>query len=147
MLIFIKKNAFVARDSITFIRCGFPANVSGPSFFLPAGKVRNPCFTDEYLHRHGAAKFSSIIMTPNGFLTDEAWQQIVPLLIKGIRHQVVKAAASFGIDKVAADKLLVGLTFDGFKAHIKNLAELVNMAAALILAVVENRDSSEINQV
>ena len=40
----------------------------------------------------------------------------------------------------------MGLSFDGFKTHVKNLTELINMADALILAVCEGRDSSEINQ-
>ena len=86
-------------------------------------------------------------MTPSGFLTDEAWSEIVPLLVKGIRHVVAEAAASHGIAKDKTDQLLVGLCFDGFKTHVKNLSELVNLREANILAVVENRDSSEINQV
>ena len=86
-------------------------------------------------------------MTPSGYLTDEAWAIIVPLLINGIRHKVAEAARTFGIDKETASELLVGLTFDGFKTHVKNFAELINMAEANVLALVENRDSSEINQV
>ena len=85
-------------------------------------------------------------MTPTGFLTDDAWKEINPHLSRGIRHVVRVMAATFGIDGATADKLLVGLTFDGFKSHIKNLLELVNFAVALILALCENRDSSEINQ-
>lgn len=129
------------------IRSGFPANASGPTFFLPAGTVRNQHFTDSYLERHGAAKFSTIVMTPSGYLTDEAWEIIVPLLLKGIRHKVAEAAKTLRIDEETASKLLVGLTFDGFKTHVKNFAELINMAEANVLALVENRDSSEINQV
>ena len=85
-------------------------------------------------------------MTPSGFLTDEAWQQIVPLLCKGIRVQVREAAASLGIDEASADRLLVGMTFDGFKSHIKNLGSLVEFANFNIRTAVENRDSSEMNQ-
>ena len=103
-------------------------------------------YTDEFLVQNGAAPFSSILMTPSAFLTDEAWQEIVPKLIKGIRYQVRIAAASFGIRSEVAAKLLVALTFDGFKSHLKNLAELVSFADNNILCAVENRDSSEINQ-
>ena len=103
-------------------------------------------YTDQFLVENGAAHFSTIVMTPSGFLTDEAWRFIVPLLIKGIRKVVRDSAWAFGIDNSTADKLLVGLTFDGFKSHVKNLEELVHMADANILAVVEGRDSSEINQ-
>ena len=103
-------------------------------------------YTDDFLVQNGAAPFSSIVMTPSAFLTDEAWQKIVPKLIKGIRYQVRIAAASFGIRSEVAAKLLITLTFDGFKSHVKNLAELVVFADNNILCAVENRDSSEINQ-
>ena len=96
---------------------------------------------------HGAAPHSSVIMTPTGFLTDESWQQIVPLLIKGVRLKVKVAAARLGIDEATAAKLLIGLSFDGFKAHLKNLMQLTDFADNNILCAVEDRDSSEINQV
>ena len=134
------------RASVTQIRSGFPANKSGPTFWCAEGKIKNPVFTDEYLVRNGAAPFSTVIMTPSAFLTDEAWQQIVPRLIKGLRAQVREAASNFGISGEDADKLLIGLSFDGFKSHLKNLDELVLFADNNILTVVENRDSSEINQ-
>ena len=114
---------------------------------LPPGTTRNPLFTDDYLERNGAAKFSTVVMTKNGFLTDEAWATIVPRLTKGLRHLVANAAAQHGIDRATADKLLIGLCFDGFKSHTNNYAELINMADQNILACVENRDSSQINQV
>ena len=85
-------------------------------------------------------------MTPNAFLTDDAWQQIVPLLIKGLRKIVEVRAYTLGIDAATAHRLLIGLTFDGFKTHVKNLSELIMMAEQNILALVENRDSSAINQ-
>ena len=128
------------------IRCGSPSNVSGPTFFLLKGKTLSDIYTDEYLVRFGAAKFSSIIMTENAFLTDDAWKQIVPKLIKGLRHQIVIAAAKLGIDKETADKLKMALTFDGFKTHLKNLHELLAFAKNNVICAVEGRDSSEINQ-
>ena len=128
------------------MRCGFPNNVSGPTFILLSGTKKNAAYTDEFLVQNGAAEFSTIVMTPSGFLTDEAWRFIVPLLIKEIRKVVRDCAWAFGIDNATADKLLVGLTFDGFKSHVKNLEELLNMSDSNILAVVEGRDSSEINQ-
>ena len=97
--------------------------------------------------RNGAAPFSRVIMTPNAFLTDEAWQEIVPLLIKGMRLQVQQNCARFGISSEKAAQLLIGLTFDGFKAHLKNLSELIVFAENNVLCAVENRDSSAINQV
>ena len=38
------------------------------------------------------------------------------------------------------------MTFDGFKTHLKNLQQLLVFSEYNILAAVENRDSSEINQ-
>lgn len=113
---------------------------------LLSGKEKNPVYTDQFLVENGAAEYSTIVMTPTGFLTDDSWRFIVPLLIKGIRKVVRDVAWTFGIDSKTADKLLVGLTFDGFKTHVKNLEELINMADSNIMALVEGRDSSEINQ-
>lgn len=131
---------------MTLIRCGFPSNASGPTFFLPPGKRRNGVYTDWFLEQHGATPYSTVIMTDSGFLTDLAWKQIVPHLIKGIRKVMSDYALTLGIDQATADQLLIGLTFDGFKSHLKNLTELIDMAEHNILAVVEGRDSSEINQ-
>ena len=114
---------------------------------MPPGTICNPIFTDEFLEQHGAAKFSSVIMTPNGFLTDEAWMEIVPKLCDGLRHQVRLAGARFGIDAATCDLLLMLLSFDGFNVHNKNLEQLVFFAKRRILALMEDRDSSEINQV
>lgn len=134
------------RCSVTLLRSGFPANTSGPTYILLTGKTNNSLYTQRFLEQNGAGKYSKIIMTPSAFLTDEAWKEIVPLLIKGLRHIIRERATTLGIDGATADRLLLGLTFDGFKCHLKNFAELINMTYANILALVENRDSSEINQ-
>ena len=131
---------------MTMLRSGFASNESGPTFLMPPGKTRKPEFSDEFLERQGAAKYSTILMTPTGYLTDETWVVIVPLLAKGLRHVVEKKAASFGIDAATAAKLLIGLLFDGCIIHLKNLAELLHMADNNVLALNEGRDSSAINQ-
>ena len=105
---------------------------------LLAGQTINPAYNDKFLQEHGAALHSKIIMTPTAFLTDEAWKLIVPHLISGLRHVVRSHATRLGIDNTTADQLLIGLTFDGFKCHLKNYAELINMASENILALVEN---------
>ena len=79
---------------MTMIRSGFASNDSGPTFFMPPGKTRKPEFSDEFLVRHGAAKYSTILMTPTGYLTDETWVVIVPLLAKGLRFVVETKDAS-----------------------------------------------------
>ena len=113
---------------------------------MPAGKVKNPAYTDEFLRSQGAAEYSSVIMTPTGYLTTDTWGIIVPLMCKGIRKVVEKKGAEFGIDAETCAKLLVGLTFDGCKQHTELLEKLLEMAGYNILGLLERRDSSEINQ-
>ena len=102
--------------------------MSGPTFFLPAGKVPHPDFTDEFLFAHGAAKHSSVVMTPTGFLTDEAWVIIEPKLCDGLRYQVEVAGAMFDIDAETCALLKILLGFDGFGSHWKTLPQLVYFA-------------------
>ena len=85
------------------IRSGYPAGISGPSFFLPEGTHKNPVYTDEFLERNGAAKFSSVVMTPSAFLTKDSWRIIVPKFIKGIRYQVVQVCAKYGVSEEKAN--------------------------------------------
>ena len=42
-------------------------------------------YTDQYLFDNGAASGSTIVMTPNAFMTDKAWLQSTPHIIAGIR--------------------------------------------------------------
>ena len=136
----------LVRDSITMLRNGFPGNRSGPTFFLLSGKTKNPVYTDEFLERNGAAKYSSVIMTPTGYMTREAWAEIIPLHIKGVWHVVIEECAKLGVDEATARKLYIGEFFDGFGAHTKSIMQLVQMAQANFICAVENRDSSEMNQ-
>ena len=134
------------REGITLIRSGYPAGISGPSFFLPEGTHKNPVYTDEFLERNGAAKFSSVVMTPSAFLTKDSWRIIVPKFIKGIRYQVVQICAKYGVSEEKANRLLVGVFFDGFKIHTEEELKLVEFAENNCLCACENRDSSEMNQ-
>ena len=134
------------RDSITQLRSGFPGNTSGPTFFLLSGKKKNPVYTDEFLERQGAKKYSTVVMTPTGYLTEEAWATIIPLHIKGVRHILTEECAKLGVDKATADKLLIGQFFDGFGIHTKTFVVLVLFAVHNFLCAVENRDSSEFAQ-
>ena len=85
-------------------------------------------------------------MTPNAYMTDPAWQEISPLMSKGLRHVVVTMCLKFGIPKDKAMLLIIAFFFDGVKFHTKNLKELIKFADDRVLACVENRDSSTINQ-
>lgn len=128
------------------LRSGYPGNLSGPTYFLPAGEKKNPVYNDEFLERNGAKKYSSVIMTPTGYITREAWKEIIPLFIKGIRFQVREVCFKHGVDAATADRLLVGVFFDGCKVHTAGEEELLQFADNNCLCAVENRDSSEMNQ-
>ena len=112
---------------------------------MSADKNRNAVYTDEFLERKGAKKFSTVVMTPTGFLTRPAWAEIVPRYCKGIWHIVVEALAKLGVDEATTRKLLIGQFFDGFKIH-EDDELLVVFAGAGFLCALENRDSSEMNQ-
>ena len=134
-----------SRDSMTNIRCGNAANRQAATFMLLAGKKRNDDYSDDFLLRNGAAPGSTILMTESAFLCKEAWTQLVPMLCKSLRSIVQDAAQTFGIDAHTASKLKIVLSFDGFKCHL-DPQMLVGFASYNILCLVENRDSSAINQ-
>ena len=129
------------------MRSGFPGNASGPTFFLPAGKTKNEAYTEEFLVRNGAAKYSEVVMTPTGYLTEETFKYILPRMCKGLRQKLRDFGATVGVDAATCDKLIMGLTWDGCTIHNKTYQELIAMAKTFnMLALCEGRDSSEINQ-
>ena len=69
-----------SRMSITMYRTGSVAG-NGPCAFLMAGQRRRPGFDDDFLMKHGAAAGSTLVMTENGFMTDDAWAKIAPNMI------------------------------------------------------------------
>lgn len=127
-----------SRISITLVRCGNAAGNSGPTFFLLAGKHRKPAYTPAFLEEFGAAPQSDIVMTPSAFMTDDAWSELIPRLAKGLRMMPVVA------DHPGAWILL---SLDGYKSHTKPTKCLPLLAQHKILLIVENRDSSTLNQV
>ena len=64
------------RGSITMVRCGAASGANGPTAFLLKGKRKRAGFTDKYLENEGAAPGSTIVMTENAFMTDEAWEEV-----------------------------------------------------------------------
>ncbi len=73
-----------SRVSITMYRTGNIADVTGPTIFLLEGKRKREGFTDKFLVDHGAAIGSKCIMTATAFMTEEAWVQATPSVIKGL---------------------------------------------------------------
>jgi len=74
-----------SRVSITSLRCGNAAGNQGPTFILMKGKHKKFGFTDQFLENNGAAPGSTILMTPNAFMTDEAFDSMAHNLATGTR--------------------------------------------------------------
>ena len=132
-----EKKLVDSRVSITMYRLGSIGGSDGPVFFLMTGKQRKPAFTDNFLRNHGAPKGSSIIMTENAFMTDEAWERMAPLAVEGIRSM------PFIADNPQWWVLEV---FDGFGSHTSGFRALEIRSNNKIISLKEEADSSHINQ-
>ena len=58
---------------------------TGPTIFLLKGQGRRDNDTDDFLIKYGCRKGLMIIMTPNAFMTTEAWEQMTPNIYRGFR--------------------------------------------------------------
>jgi hypothetical protein len=102
-----------------------------------AGKKRRNGFTDAYLMQYGAAEGSTIIMMPTAFVTEEAWLEMTPFVIKGIRAiEIIKANPQWWVLEV----------FDGFGPHVSSYEAMKMRYDAKILSLKEEGDSSHVNQ-
>jgi hypothetical protein len=71
--------------SMSLYHTGSIAGNQGPTIAVMAGKQQRAGFMDQqFLVKHGMAKGSTIIMTPTAFVTEEAWEEMTPFVIKGI---------------------------------------------------------------
>jgi cyclophilin family peptidyl-prolyl cis-trans isomerase len=71
-----EKKVSDARGSITMFRTGTSEGTNGPTAFVMKGVKRRAGYTDAYLVQEGCAEGSTIAMTPNAIMTDEAWIEI-----------------------------------------------------------------------
>ena len=74
-----------SRVSISIYRAGSYKVETGPTGFLPGGKKLHIAYTDDNLRSHGSSDGSTIVMTDNGCITLEAWEEPTPNVAKGIR--------------------------------------------------------------
>ena len=98
-----------SRDSITTLRTGFASGHQAAYFFLAKGKrIERGKFKN--LHSNMKAPVGSeVIMTPNAYMTDEAWLEIVQKLCVSIRNMdIIKAYPNWW----------VLLSLDGLGSHI-----------------------------
>jgi hypothetical protein len=83
------------------------------------------------------AEGSTIIMTPTPFVMEEAWEEMTPFVIKGIRS----------IDSVKANpQWWVLEVFDGFGPHVSSYKAMKMRYDNKILSLKEEGDSSHCNQ-
>ena len=125
------------RESITTVRTGFTSGHQGAYFFLAKGKkldrkkFKNLCLFFK------APEGSEVIMTPNAFMTDEAWLELVPKLCQSIRKQeVIRDHPDWW----------VLLSLDGFGSHVNVLRTHEIFSRNKMLVIKEEGDTSQVNQ-
>ncbi len=123
--------------SITMYHTGVAAGHNGPTVFLLKGKNRKSGFNETFLKQESYELGSTICMTKNAYMTEEAWEEMTPSIVKGYRALlVVKDNPQWWMIEI----------FDGFGAHLINLNALKQRAEAKILSIKEEGDSSSYNQ-
>jgi hypothetical protein len=80
----------LARFSITVLKCGCAAGTWGPVIFLVKGTVKPVWATDEWLEKEGMPPGSTILMTPNAFMNNDAFTELTPLMLHGQRFAIAK---------------------------------------------------------
>jgi len=124
------------RESITTIRTGFTSGHQAAYYFLAKGKELRTKFKN--ISRHfKAPEGSEVIMTPNAFMTDDAWLQMVPKLCKSIRNmEVIRDHPDWW----------VLLSLNGFGSHVNVFEAHDFFAKEKILVIKEEGDTSHVNQ-
>jgi hypothetical protein len=126
-----------SRSSITVYRCGSAAGVTGPTGFLPPGKNSKTGYTDTFLRTHGAAVGSTIVMTPTGYMTEDAWVEMAPSMCAGIRAMpIICDRPDWWVLKI----------IDGFGPHTSSLRAMEIYSESKILLLKEEGDTSHVCQ-
>jgi hypothetical protein len=81
----LMKKVAIYRGSITMYRTGVAAGHNAPTVFLLKGKKRKSGFNETFLRQEGCALGSTICMTENAYMTEEAWEGMAPSIVKGYR--------------------------------------------------------------
>ena len=127
-----------SRVSITLYRSGSAAGCDGPTGFLPPGVRRKTGYDEAFLIKHGAALGSTLVMTPTGYMTEEAWVEIAPSIAAGIRQMpVIRDNPDWWVLKV----------IDGFGPHTSSEKAMAIYMEHKIVLVKEEGDTSHACQV
>lgn len=120
------------------MKCGLADGQTGPVVFLLEGKEARAGFSDEDLvTKPKLPEGSTVVMTAKGFMTDEAFDVAAPKLAKGLR------ALKNVRDHPDWWMLLCG---DGFHAHKFTVLAQICLRAHKTLHLIEEGDSSQVNQ-
>jgi hypothetical protein len=109
---------------------GVAAGHNGPTVLLLKGKKRKSGFNENFLRQEGCELGSTICMTENAYMTEEAWEGMAPSIVKGYR--------ALPVVKDNPQWLMIEI-FDGFGAHLTNLNALKQRAEAKILSITRRR--------
>lgn len=102
-----------------------------------AGKQRKAGYTDQFLVKQGAPVGSTIVMTPTGYMTEEAWLEMAPTIAKGIREMpVIRDRPDWWVLKI----------IDGFGPHTSSEKAMEIYAAHKVLLLKEDGDTSHVCQ-
>lgn len=121
----------IMMKSITSVGC------IGPVTCLMASKTRKSGYTDSFLVEEGAPEGSTIVMTENGFMTDNAFDELAEDFARGLRNLPVVSERP---------NWYFLLTADGFHAHKFTLKAQTIFAHYKIIFLIEEGDSSHCNQ-
>jgi hypothetical protein len=126
-----------SRCSITVVCTGTMSGTTGPTYFLLKGTQSKKSFNDAYLMRFGMKPGSTIIMTKNAYMTDDAWLQVSKKIVEGYRLlPYIKENPQWHVCKL----------LDGFKSHENFLEAHKLRANASIISLKEESNSSHVNQ-
>jgi len=126
-----------SRVSITIVRTGTVWGTNGPTIFLLSGVKRRPAWTDELLEKHGMAKGSTIIMTENAFMTNDAWVEVSKAIVMGYRNlPYIRENDDWHVLEL----------LDGFGSHEHVLESHELRAANKIRSLKEESSTSHANQ-
>ena len=67
------------------MQTGSTAGDTGPTRILLKGENKRPQFTNKFLDKHGVVTGSTIVMTPNAYITDKDWVLVSKSVVKGYR--------------------------------------------------------------
>ena len=81
-----KKNVSDFCAYCTMYRAGTSGGSNVPTAFIMKGKKIMTGYTDKMQKYNGADHGSTVVMTENAFMTEEAWLTLTPNLIEGYRE-------------------------------------------------------------